>query len=187
MNALFTDDIEEILDCIRKNCVILTDYHRIKYFKLLECVKYYRIPCIILSGVNSVLSVGLAKFVVQDAVSVANCLISLIVGIIGSIELFMNIQTKLNNELTNSKNYYVLATDIFKTLKLERENRHVEALSYLEQVYTEYIKYINEGNIRKDPINDNLFIIRKIDELVIDIPTRPTTPRSETSGISCLN
>jgi hypothetical protein len=186
MNSQFTDDIEEILDCIRKNCVILTDYHRVKYFKLLECVKYYRVPCIILSGVNSVLSVGLAKFVAQDAVSVANCLISLIVGIIGSIELFMNIQTKLNNELTSSKNYYVLASDIFKTLKLERSNRHTEAIPYLEQVYTEYIKYINDGNIRKDPINDNLFIIRKIDDIIIDIPTRPATPRSENS-ISCLN
>lgn len=180
----WTQDVEDILDCIRKNCVVLTEYHRVKYFKLLECVKFYRVPVIILSGINSVLSVGLSKFCPQDAVSVVNCLVSLICGIIGSIELFMNIQTKLNNEHMSSKNYYSLSTDIFKVLKLDRENRHCESLAYLEEVYTEYTKLVNDSNIKSEAINDNLYTIKNVGEIIIDceVPTRPATPKQ-----ACMN
>ena len=173
----WSSDIEDILECIRKNCVILTEYHKVSYFKLLECIKYYRVPIIILSGINSVFSVGLSKFVKQDVVSVVNCLISLVTGIIGSIELFMNVQAKLNNEHASSKNYYNLASDIFKTLRLNRENRHIEALTYLEQTYTEYIKYVNDSNIRYAKINDSLYDVKTLDDSVIDISNEPTSPR----------
>jgi len=170
----WTTDIESVLENIRKNCLILTEYHREKYLVLNGFIKWFRIPIIIVSGINSVFSVGLNKFISQDAVSVINCLMSLIVGIIGSIELYLAIQDKLNKELASSKNYYILSVDIYKTLSLERVNRHCEALVFLDDHYNEYIKYINSSNIREQYVRDNLCEIKRTSEseIHLDIPTR---------------
>ena len=176
-SSSWTLDIEIVLDEIRKNCLVLTDYHREVYLKLNGFIKWFRIPIIIISAINSVFSVGLNKFIQQDAVSVINCLMSLIVGCIGSIELYLAIQDKLNRELASSKNYYILSVDIYKILSLDRGNRHCEALVFLDDHYNEYIKLINASNIREQYIKDNLTTINKppceVNEVSIDIPTRP--------------
>jgi len=159
-SSSWTSDIETILDQIRKNCLILTEYHRERYLILNGFIKWFRIPIIVVSAINSVFSVGLNKFINQDTVSVINCLMSLIVGVIGSIELYLAIQDKLNKELASSKNYYILSVDIYKTISLERMNRHCEALTFLDEHYNEYIKLVNASNIREQSIKDNLTEIR---------------------------
>jgi len=170
----WTLDIETVLDQIRKNCLILTEYHRKKYLLLNGFIKWFRIPIIVVSAINSVFSVGLNKFINQDTVSVINCLMSLIVGVIGSIELYLAIQDKLNKELASSKNYYILSIDIYKILSLDRANRHSEATVFLDDHYNEYIKLVNASNIREEYINDYLIDIKMINvdiEIQTDIPT----------------
>ena len=174
-SSSWTLDIEVVLDQIRKNCLILTEYHRERYIVLNGFIKWFRIPIIVVSAINSVFSVGLNKFIQQDAVSVINCLMSLIVGVIGSIELYLAIQDKLNKELASSKNYYILGVDIYKILSLDQSNRHCEALVFLDDHYNEYIKLINASNIREKYITDNLtkIVIKENEpvEVSIDIPT----------------
>ena len=74
----WSSDIEKILNDIRQNAVILSEFHNMKYFHLKSYLKYFRIPCIILSAFNSVFAVGLSSFMDQGLVSVINCIISLI-------------------------------------------------------------------------------------------------------------
>lgn len=176
-SSSWTLDIEIVCDQIRKNCLILTEFHRERYLVLNGFIKWFRIPIIVVSAINSVFSVGLNKFIKQDAVSVINCLMSLIVGVIGSIELYLAIQDKLNKELASSKNYYILSADIYKMLSLDRKNRHSEALMFLDEHYNQYIKLINASNIREQYITDNLtkITIKENEpvEVSLDIPTRP--------------
>ena len=77
---------------------------------------------IVLASVNSTASVGLQPVLDQQIISGITCLIGMIMGIIGSLELYL-IQTSMEMELKHSKDYYTLAIHIFKTLSLYRENR----------------------------------------------------------------
>ena len=106
MEEEWSDDIEKILNDIRQNSVILSEFHNMKYFHLKSYLKYFRIPCIILSAFNSVFAVGLSSFMEQNLVSVINCIISLICGIIVSIELYMQIESNMREEVISCKNYY---------------------------------------------------------------------------------
>jgi len=85
----WTDDIDEILNNIRLNCIILSKLHKQRYFELKSTLKYYRLPLIILNGFNSIIAVGLQPYANQGAISLTNSLIALTCGIIGSIELFL--------------------------------------------------------------------------------------------------
>ena len=54
----WTTDIECVLENIRVNSVLLTTEHKKRYFGLNQTLKYFRLPVIILSGINSIISVG---------------------------------------------------------------------------------------------------------------------------------
>ena len=45
-------DIESLLDKIRQNCVIMSDYHKKRYLYLKEYLKVFKIPIIIFSSIN---------------------------------------------------------------------------------------------------------------------------------------
>lgn len=152
----WTNDVCVVLNKIRINCNTLSEYHRLRYIKLKEYIKYYKIPVIIISGINSVFSVGLIEFVNQKVVSVLNCLLSLVCGIIVSIELYLQLQAQIDTEYNNSKDFYLLGINIFKILSLQPENRNVEPSTYLDEVYASYTKYIAQSNIIKTKLVDSL-------------------------------
>jgi hypothetical protein len=102
-------DRERILERMRTNSIILSRAHKAKYQKLTNLLRYFRLPVIILSGINSVISVGFEKYINQNVISLTTCLISLTCGIIGSVELYLAIQTLIENELNSSKAYYLLS------------------------------------------------------------------------------
>jgi hypothetical protein len=85
--------------------------------------------------------------------------LSLIVGIIGSIELFYGIQKSMEIEMVGSKEFYVLATDIYKYLALKRENRVIDGQDFLTQSYSHYIKLVESSIILKKKVEDKLIII----------------------------
>jgi len=152
----WSSDIERILNDIRQNSVILSEFHNTKYFHLKSYLKYFRIPCIILSAFNSVFAVGLSSFLAQDLVSVVNCIISLICGIIVSIELYMQIESSMREEVISCKNYYLLSVDIQKVLMLERSNRQVKGKVFLDKCFTEYCKLYENSGLLKKQIKDSL-------------------------------
>ena len=96
-------DIESLLDKIRHNCVIISDYHKKRFLYLKEYLKVFKIPIIIFSSINSILSVGLQPYLEQENISAIVAGISLIVSILGSIELYMKIQENMETELVAQK------------------------------------------------------------------------------------
>lgn len=152
-------DIEEILECIRSNCSVLSEEHRKEYFRYQNSLKYYKIPIIILSGINSVISVGFQSYMEQKTISMINCLLALFCSVIGSIELYLGIQKKSEGELIASRDYYLLSIDIQKTLLLERGKRPVPAKEYLEKCYNSYVKLFENSNVLHKNIHDKLMAI----------------------------
>jgi len=149
-------DIEIVLDKIRENCVILSNRHKRNYIALKSMLKYYRIPAIIFSALNVFASVGLQPYIQQGYISLITCGISLISGVIGSIELFNGIQNSLELELNSSKDFYILGIDIFRLLSLKEENRGVDLKAYLEEKYQVYCKLIEQSNIVDKTMIDKL-------------------------------
>ena len=99
----WSDDIENVLGKIRENCIMMSNYHKTRYYYFKGLLKYFRIPTIILSAANSVFSVGLQPYMQQETISLITCMIALFVGIINSVELFLAIQSTMEQELTTSK------------------------------------------------------------------------------------
>lgn len=174
-----SEDIEIVLNKIRKNSVELSQAHKKKYEKLKSKLIYFRLPTIILSAVNSVFSVGLSSYMPQSQVSVINCLISLVCGIIVSIELYLSIEKSMQNEYDMSKSYYLLAIEIEKFLSLDRENRQIDCPPFLEKVYNSYCKYFESSRLLKKSIRDSLTPINREKDSISQI-----TPTSSISSKS---
>lgn len=171
----YTTDRESVLEAIRLNCVRMADYHKKRFIYYKGQLKYFRIPVIIISGINSVVSVGMTAYIEQSTISGITCLLSLVCSIIGSVELFLQIQTSMEIELTSSKDFYLLAVDIFKTLSLQRENRIPNASSYLDEKYQTYTKLIEASQIVNRRMRDSLA------PLPISPSGIPSTPSSSSS------
>jgi len=144
---VWTESIERILDKMRINCVNLSEYHMFKYRRYKRYLMFFRIPIIVLSGANVFTSVGLQSYISQPSISIINSISSLICGIITSVELFLNIQKKMETDLVSHKDYYRLSIDIFKVISLERNIRKVDGKTFLDQKFSEYEKLIKISHV----------------------------------------
>ena len=161
-----SDDIENILDKIRRNSIQLNYAHKQKYEKLKNKLVYFRLPTICLSAINSVFSVGLSAYMKQQDVSVINCLISLLCGIIVSVELYLQIEKAMSIEYDVSKSYYLLGIEIQRFLLTKRENRTIDCQPFLDKSYNQYTKLFENSRLLKKSIHDNLTDLENEDKLV---------------------
>ena len=173
------NDIEGVLEKIRFNSSTLANYHRKRFLVLKARLKYYRIPIIVLSACNSVFSVCLTSFLDQTYISLLNMFLSLVVGIIGSVEMFLQINRELESSLVNQKEFYILSCDVYKYLELNRGNRITDERTFLNDTYTRYIKLIETSYTLKKKIDDKLQ-----DELTLRIrnlaeTSLPSNPSSD--------
>lgn len=152
----WTPDIEIVLEHIRQNCVVLSNEHKTQYFYLKYILQFFRLPVIIISGVNSIISVGMTNYMEQSAISITTCILALACSIIGSIELYLAIQKGMENELASQQAYYLLGVDIFKNLSLAKEHRPIPAKEYLERCYNEYVKLTESSNAVIKNLEDKL-------------------------------
>jgi len=152
----WSTDVEKVLYDIRANSEILSKHHKAAYMLMQERLVYFRIPLIVFSAVNSVFSVGLNAYVSQQYVSTINCLVSLLCACISSVELFLQIQKKMEVELASYHGYYLLGTRISATLKLDRQHRESEGISFLNQSIADYNNLFEQSNVDIKDIDDQL-------------------------------
>lgn len=178
----WTSDIEQILDQVRENSVWLSQHHKKKYFYYKNVSDYFRIPTIVVSSIASVASVGLTSYVAQENISGIVCLLSLSVGIINSIELYLRIQDNLENELNTSKAYYALSIDLHKLLNLSQVNREGDPKQVLNEYYKRYEDLVQESNLLSASYPDRLNKLPKIKGMFAKLKSSPSS--SSTSSIN---
>lgn len=156
--------MEDILNNIRKNCIVLSKKHTQNYMYYKDTSKYFKIPIIVLSVFSGSFAVGSDVFLHQELISVVSCGISMVITIISSIELYMRIidQLEVNRDL--SVKYKVLSLDIYKILSLPIDQRGIDTLVYLNEAYSSYIKLIESSDIMQIGSKDNLLHIAYDDE-----------------------
>lgn len=164
MNNDWNDDSEGILENIRLNSIILTKYHKERYYEYKSQLKFFKLPLIILSSITSVISVGMTEYLEQNIISMTTCILSLFSAVIASIELYLGIQKNMEIELNACRNFQLLSYDIFKTLSLNREHRLENGKVFLDNTYKQYTEQVKIANVIKSkklkdtlaPINSNL-------------------------------
>ena len=154
--ASWTEDIEEVLRNINYNSDYLQEEHRRMYLYLKCQLYYYRIPIIIFSSVNSVLSVGLSNYVPQSTTSVINCMISLMCACISAIELFVGINKGMETSLAAYHGYKLLTVKISACLKLSRNNRELEGVPFLKEVISDYNNLFEQSVVISPYVDDIL-------------------------------
>lgn len=153
----WSDDIERVLESIRENSLLMRKQHTKNYIAYKSVLKYFKLPVIVISACNSVFSVGATQYWEQKYISGITCLLALLCGIISSIELYLKIQENCENELIASKDFYFLATSIYKTLTLERRHRDIDGKVYMDECYKQYISIYEKANVMKRKYEDALF------------------------------
>jgi hypothetical protein len=92
----------------------------------------------------------------QGIISLINCILGMIMGIMGSIELYMGIQSSMDLELKQSKEFYTLAIEIHKVLRLRRDNRGESGKDFLNNKYSKYIKLCEASNLLRRKLKTDL-------------------------------
>ena len=166
----WTEDIHLILGNLLDNIKKLAIVHKQNYLLLRYYLFCIRIPIICISAVNSIIAVGMTSYLNQSITSTTNCLLSLITGILGSLELFLGLQKNQDNEYNTYQSLNLLGIKISSTLKLNTSNRSTEGLVFLNECIAEWNTIFENSLINKMEIEDNLF---KMDNRVVN----PLTPR----------
>ena len=164
----WSSDIELVLTNILDNTKRLQLIHKNNYIILRHYLFMIRLPIIVLSSINSVLSVGLSSFVNQSITSSTNCIISLICGILGSLELFIGIQSKSDKEFETYQHLKLLAIKISHTLKLEPAHREQSGLIFLKEVMSQYHTIFENSLVNPAEIDDELLTFHnKVDNTLL--------------------
>ena len=140
----------DLLQKIRKNCIQLNLYHnsRYHYYRIL-LFTIFRIPLILLSGLNSFFAVGMQSYITQSSISLINALLSLFCGVLTGIEILLNLQKRMETELDSYKKYYKLSVEIYKEIQVYEKEKDVDMESIdkiLNRIYNEYQSNVLSGN-----------------------------------------
>ena len=177
-------DYEDILEEIRQNAVHQAIFHKRKYFFYVKLNQYFRLPTIFFSALVSVSSVGLQPYLPQRHISGLVCLVSLIIGVINSVEIFLKISETCEAELETSKLFYHLATDIHKVLSLDHENRPMSGKECLEEIYRRYAELMEKSNLLRANYKDTMIKLPKKQPLERLNQTKTTISSASSSASS---
>ena len=176
----WSEDYENILESLRLNAVYMSRSHKKKYFRFKQMSNYFRVPTIILSALASVASVGLQAYISQQHISGITCLVTMIIGILNSIELYLKLQEAIELELDKSKKWYELASGIYKVLNLHPDHREGLPHDVLKQFYNEYILLFQESSLSAVNYSDKL-LVKKLGNDVVTIPPSSSNASSSSS------
>jgi hypothetical protein len=177
----WSDDQYILLNKIRENSIVLSYYHKEAHEILKNRHKYFKIPIIILSSVCSVFSVTLTNFLNELYVSLIVCTMNLTISMIGSIEMYLNIEKQSQKEEELARKYYLLSIEIYKMLELEEKNRPLSGKDYLEEAFNKYHQLIESSNVHR--LRDKLVPIEKTPTSITALITNKTAKDNIEIGI----
>lgn len=156
---MWTRDIVDVLNKIRKNSYLLHRKHTKRYIEYRALSRYFDLPTIVLSVFSS--SFSSLNVIGEQNKNVVVTGISMFIAVLTSIKLYLNLNNTINDENSLSKQYYTLSIDIYKILNLDENNRNCDAEQYLNDCYSQYVKLTEQSTILYHKI--------KKDELTIDL------------------
>ena len=100
----------------------------------------------------------------------------MLVAILSSIKLYLHLVENLKLESELSKQFNLLSLDIFKILHLNKTDRSIDGLIYLNKKYTNYCHLIEQSNLlRKRMKKDELEELTNIRQYFSDSDSSNST------------
>lgn len=158
INNNWTEEVNNILEKIRKNSIELSNRHRVNFYEYKGYSKYFDIPIIVVSVLSSSFSVGATSFLNQELVSVSTCGISMLVAILTSVKLYLQLDENIKKEFEMSKSFHTLALDLYMVLNLKTEQRNGDGLEFLNKKYSDYIKLIESSNLLRKHLKKDFLL-----------------------------
>jgi hypothetical protein len=116
----------------------------------------------------------------QEDISLTTCILSLVSAILASIELYLGIQKNMEQELLASRSFQLLAYSIYKVLSLEQEHRVEKGRVFLDEIYNEYVKLVENANlIKSSKIKDALAPIPDSYKSISKSSSQTSTPSNK--------
>jgi len=178
----WTNDYEHLLESLRLNSVHMSRTHKRLYFRYRQMSNLFRVPTIVLSAVASVSSVGMQHYMSQQNISGMTCLISLIIGVMNSVELYLKLQESIELELEKSKKWYQLASAIYKVLMLDKCHRDQNPSAVLEKFYNDYMLLFEESSLSGVNYSDKLLVTKKLKTIEMSLPSSSSSSINSNEG-----
>jgi hypothetical protein len=179
---MWSTDYEDLFLAIRLNSVQMSRIHKKNYFRIKSQSNYFRIPTIVFSAMASVIAVGAEPYINQQNISGMVCLINMSIGIINSIELYLKLTERMEQELDHSKSWYKLATDIFTLTEISQINREGTPKEYLKKFYAEYINLFEKSSLTGINYKDKLLGVDRAGRLLGNGSTIDSDNQSSSSS-----
>ena len=162
--------------------------HKKKYFAFKRMSNWFRVPTIVLSAMASVTSVGLQSYITQQNISGITCLVTMIIGILNSIELYLKLQEAIESELDKSKQWYALASGIYKVTSLEPVHRDKDPAKLLNDFYDRYMELFHESSLNGIHYGDRLLNVprKRLRDMVSSSASSSSSINSNDGDVSPL-
>ena len=148
---------EKQLENLKNNSSQQAEICRLKYLELKYVQKFFKIPTIIISGLNSIFAVGLNTYMSQTSVSIINCLLSFFVSVLSSVELYLELHKKAEIALNSYQEFYLLSININNVLRIERQFRvQSDGSAFLQECLATYERLFQANNVNEVLIDDQL-------------------------------
>jgi len=154
----WTNNQEDFLKRLHLECHTLSEYNRKQFISYSKINQRFSIPILVISGVNSLFAVSTQNFILQDYISLTNACLSLFCGILGSIQLYMKIDTKIHTFIVCSHEFNKLSYRISKELSLEREVRLTDGKQFLLECFNEFNTILDKQETKEKKLNDFLLL-----------------------------
>ena len=177
-NPSWNDELMNLLDKIRVNSIFLSDKHRKRYLEYKGISKYFDLPVIVCSVFSS--SFGSLGSVPDSQAQLITTAISMFIAVITSIKLYLNLASNINDEISLSKDFYILSVSMFKISHLRESDRGVEPLQFLNECYSQYIKLIEQSTLLRKSIKRDELTLPNIRNFLSDSPSSSISSKSDT-------
>ena len=162
----WSHDLEILLEAIRSNSSQMSTYHKDRYLKFKSYLVWFRLPTIFIASITIFTSEGLTPYVQQTYVNLINAMLAIVTGLINSTELFLGIQRTSEADLEASRDFYILAIDIYKMLAIEPAHRQVSGRVFVDEVYSRYTALIEQnGSADNSQLQDKMVPINALHDM----------------------
>jgi hypothetical protein len=134
----WTPQQEEFLRRLHMECHTLAEYNR-KQFQIYSRIhQRFTVPILVISGINSLFAVSSQPFLQQNLISITNASLSLFCGILGSIQMFMKVDTKIHQYVICAHEFKKLSYRISRELSVERDVRSNNGKEVVNDAFNEF-------------------------------------------------
>jgi hypothetical protein len=134
----WTPQQEEFLRRLHLECHTLAEYNRKQFQVYSRIHQRFTVPILVLSGINSLFAVSTQPFLEQNLISITNACLSLFCGILGSIQMFMKVDSKIHQFVICAHEFKKLSYRISRELSVEPNVRSNNAKEFLNDAFNEF-------------------------------------------------